>query len=252
MKRSISALKIHFPPQCAGRYPKAGKGYNRWRSLTAIVTLNGALDMWSRLRDHWVYGGLLAALMLLVLTPFLADGWSLALERWRSRKSAAHFRLCHFFGKLIVSDLVWVYVDTVCDLLHPGHLEFFRKARSLGDRLIVGLNSDEDVSTYKPRPIMTFDERRTMVEACRHVDRVVPTPAPLFCTPEFLDTIGASFCVHGDDMDAKELAHWYGALLPSGRLRVVAYTMGVSSRDLISRVIERYETGTLRIAPKAR
>ena len=148
------------------------------------------------------------------------------------------------------SSLVWVYVDCVCDLLHPGHLEFFRKARSLGDRLVVGLHSDAEVMTYKPVPIMSYADRVAMVEACRLVDRVVPYPVPLHCTPEHLDAIGADFVVHGDDMSARELEAWYGAMIPSGRFRAVPYSTGVSSRDIIGRVIERYRAGTLRIKPE--
>ncbi len=146
--------------------------------------------------------------------------------------------------------LVWVYVDVVCDLFHPGHIEFFQNARALGDRLIVGVNGDADVATYKPAPIMSFDERRLMVEACRYVDRVLPASAPLHCTPAFLDEIGAAFCVHGDDMDAAELAFWYGALIPSGRLRTVRYSARASTRDIVARVVDRYRAGQLRVRPE--
>lgn len=142
---------------------------------------------------------------------------------------------------------VWVYADVVCDLMHPGHLEFFRKARALGDRLVVGLCSDEDVETYKPRPIMSFAERAAMVASCRLVDRVLSAPCPLFCTPEHLDAIGADFVVHGDDMDEKEIGKWYGAVIPSGRIRVVPYTPDVSSRRIIERIANRLTDGTLRI-----
>ena len=145
---------------------------------------------------------------------------------------------------------VWVYVDVVCDLFHPGHIEFFRKARSLGDGLIVGLVGDAEVATYKPPPIMSFAERRLVVEACRDVDRVLEAPAPLHCTPDFLDAIGAAFCVHGDDMDQPELDFWYRALLPSGRLRTVSYSAGISTRQIVARTLDRYAAGTLRLQPK--
>ena len=119
---------------------------------------------------------------------------------------------------------VWVYVDVVCDLFHAGHVAFFEKARALGDRLVVGLMSDDDVATYKPRPIMTFAERKAVVRACRLVDRVMEEPGPLHCTPELLDSLGAAFVVHGDDMPPDQIAFWYKAVIPSGRLRVVPYT----------------------------
>jgi cytidyltransferase-like protein len=142
--------------------------------------------------------------------------------------------------------LIWVYADAVCDLFHVGHVEFFRQARKLGDRLIVGLVSDSDASSYKPAPIMTFAERAEVVRACRLVDRVLDNPAPLFCTRQFLDGIGADFACHGDDFAPAEIAHWYADLIPSGRIRVVPYTRGISSRDVIERVATRLRAGSLR------
>jgi cytidyltransferase-like protein len=134
---------------------------------------------------------------------------------------------------------VWVYVDVVCDLFHAGHASFFRRARALGDRLVVGVVADEDVATYKARPICTFEERVAVVRACRYVDAVLPQPSPLFPTPDFLDEIGASFACHGDDMPAAEIDYFYGRLKPSGRIRLVPYTAGVSTRVIIDRVRER-------------
>ena len=142
---------------------------------------------------------------------------------------------------------VWVYVDVVCDLFHAGHVEFFRKARALGDRLIVGLVSDEDAMTYKPAPIMTFAERHAVVSQCRLVDRVLDYPCPLFATQAHLDGIGADFAAHGDDMGTEEIAKWYADLLPSGRIRMVSYTQSISSRAIVERIANRLKDGSLRI-----
>jgi cytidyltransferase-like protein len=140
--------------------------------------------------------------------------------------------------------LVWIYADVVCDLFHHGHVEFFRHARRLGDRLVVGLVSDADVASYKPLPIMSFEERVAVVRGCRFVDRVLDAPAPLHCTREFLDKIGADYCCHGDDMTAQELHHWYGDLAFSGGLKVVRYTSTISSRQIVARVAGRVHDGT--------
>jgi cytidyltransferase-like protein len=138
---------------------------------------------------------------------------------------------------------VTVYVDIVADLFHAGHVSFFRQARQLGDRLVVGIVSDDDVATYKPRPILSFAERLAIVSACRFVDEALPEPAPLHCTPEHLDRIGADFVCHGDDMTTEDLEFWYSAVLPAGRLRTVPYTPGISSRDIIERVVDRLKAG---------
>ena len=134
---------------------------------------------------------------------------------------------------------ITIYADVVCDLFHHGHVEFFRQARALGDRLIVGLVSDRNVATYKPAPIMTHAERVAVVRGCRFVDLVLDDPPPLHCTRAFLDEIGADFCCHGDDMGATELAFWYSDLIPSGRLKVVRYTPEISTREIVARIAER-------------
>jgi ethanolamine-phosphate cytidylyltransferase len=140
----------------------------------------------------------------------------------------------------------WVYADAVCDLFHLGHVEFFRQARALGDRLVIGLLSDADASSYKPAPILSFAERLAVVRACRHVDRVIEEPVPLVPTAAFLDSIGADFLVHGDDMSEDVLAKYYRDLMDRGRLRTVRYTAHISSRQIVERVIKRWQDGSLR------
>lgn len=142
---------------------------------------------------------------------------------------------------------VWVYVDGVCDLFHAGHVAFFEKARALGDHLVVGLHSDDEVATYKPRPILGYADRLAVVRACRLVDRVIEQPVPLHVTPEKLDEYGAHYVCHGDDMSEDQLQYWYGELVPLGRLKVVKYTSGISSRDIVARVAGRLKDGSLRI-----
>lgn len=62
-----------------------------------------------------------------------------------------------------------VYVDMVGDLFHAGHVSLLREAPGHGDRLVVGVHSDDTAASYKRRPIMTLDERVAVIEACRYV-----------------------------------------------------------------------------------
>ena len=63
----------------------------------------------------------------------------------------------------------------VYDLLHIGHVELFRKAKALGDRLIVAVQSSEVVKQFKPNSDLVYstEERCYMVRAIRYVDKVV-------------------------------------------------------------------------------
>jgi len=59
------------------------------------------------------------------------------------------------------------------DPLHSGHIAYFEAARALGDRLVVGINSDEWLARKKGRPFMSVAERRAIIENLRMVDRVI-------------------------------------------------------------------------------
>lgn len=59
------------------------------------------------------------------------------------------------------------------DPMHSGHVEYLRSARQLGDKLIVGLNSDAWLSRKKSKPFMPWAERRAVVGAVRYVDQVL-------------------------------------------------------------------------------
>ena len=58
------------------------------------------------------------------------------------------------------------------DLFHVGHVEMLRRARSLGDRLIVGCSTDEFNSAKGKQAIFKFEERAEILRSCRFVDHV--------------------------------------------------------------------------------
>ncbi|MFE6971175.1 glycerol-3-phosphate cytidylyltransferase [Isoptericola sp. NPDC057653] len=60
------------------------------------------------------------------------------------------------------------------DLLHYGHIELLRRAKSQGDYLIVALSSDEFNAGKGKKSYFTYEERRRMLEAIRYVDLVIP------------------------------------------------------------------------------
>ena len=60
------------------------------------------------------------------------------------------------------------------DPLHSGHLAYFQAARQLGDRLLVGVNSDSWLTRKKGRSFMPWEERARLVSAVRWVDSVLP------------------------------------------------------------------------------
>jgi glycerol-3-phosphate cytidylyltransferase-like family protein len=87
---------------------------------------------------------------------------------------------------------------------------------------------------------MKLEERVAVVAACRYVDRVIQDP-PMIVDAAFLDSIGAAFACHGDDLSEAERD------FAAKRLKIVPYTRTVSSREIIERVARRLREGPLRI-----
>lgn len=66
-----------------------------------------------------------------------------------------------------------VYAYVVGDLFHRGHLRFLKRAKRLGNYLIVGVLTDEAAMSYKRKPVIPFEERMELVKAMKAVDKVV-------------------------------------------------------------------------------
>ena len=67
-----------------------------------------------------------------------------------------------------------IWTNGCFDIMHPGHIELFKAAKAIGDRLIVGIDTDEKVATDKgkDRPINNLFYRVAMLEAIKYIDEV--------------------------------------------------------------------------------
>lgn len=80
-----------------------------------------------------------------------------------------------------------VFTNGCFDILHRGHFELLKYSKSLGDYLIVGVNSDQSIKKLKgnSRPFFCERDRKFMLECCKYVDEVVvfneQTPFNLIC-----------------------------------------------------------------------
>jgi glycerol-3-phosphate cytidylyltransferase len=130
-----------------------------------------------------------------------------------------------------------VYADMTADLFHSGHIEFLKQARALGDYLIVGIMSDEDVTKWKRPPILNIDERVAVVAACRYVDEAIPN-APWITDADWIAKNNIDIVVHGDDYSEDQLDFSHKAAIDLGIFRPIPYTPGISSTDIILRCKE--------------
>lgn len=99
-----------------------------------------------------------------------------------------------------------VFVNGCFDVLHPGHIELFRYARSLGDYLIVAIDSDRKVAEMKgpERPIFSQEDRSNVLSAIRYVDVI-----HIFDSKEeledLLESISPDIMIVGSDWKGKEV-----------------------------------------------
>ena len=133
-----------------------------------------------------------------------------------------------------------VYIDCVCDILHAGHIRLFRRARKLGQKLVVGVHNDSTVESYKRLPVMLMEERITSVAACKYVDKVVPH-APLRVTTAYMKKHRIDLVVHGDDLNDTAAELMYGDAMRAGKFETLPYTPSISTTDIIRRIVVRSE-----------
>jgi len=69
--------------------------------------------------------------------------------------------------------MIIVYAYVCGDILHKGHIEYLKNCKALGDKLIVGVLTDEAVMERKPKPAIGFDERFDLVRSLKWVDLAV-------------------------------------------------------------------------------
>lgn len=107
----------------------------------------------------------------------------------------------------------------------------------MGDYLIVGVHTDEEIMRHKGPPVFNEKERYKMVRAIKWVDEVVEG-APYITSLETLDKYDCDFCVHGDDitLDAEGL-DTYRLTKAAGRYKECKRTAGVSTTDLVGRML---------------
>lgn len=148
-----------------------------------------------------------------------------------------------------------VYVGMSADIVHHGHANILRVASELkasrgASQLVVGLLSDEAIAGYKRTPIVSWSERRALIEAFKGVDLVV-SQASLDYRPN-LRLWRPAFVVHGADWaepSSKQyatrqqvidtLAEWGGELVEPN------YTAGISTSAIIAEIARRVKEGSL-------
>ena len=129
-----------------------------------------------------------------------------------------------------------VFTNGCFDLIHAGHVDYLEKARSLGDTLIVAVNSDESVSRLKGknRPIVPCDQRMKVLAALGCVDYVFSFSED---TPEdVIKSIKPDVLIKGADYKINEIAGADFVQSYGGRVDTVEMVAGVSTTDIVKKI----------------
>ncbi|KAG1655984.1 Ethanolamine-phosphate cytidylyltransferase [Nymphon striatum] len=123
------------------------------------------------------------------------------------------------------------------DMVHYGHANSLRQAKAMGDYLVVGVHTDEEIASHKGPPVFNQEERYKMVRAIKWVDEIVEG-APYVSTLDTLDKYNCEFCVHGDDITTTaEGVDTYHIVKSAKRYKECKRTAGVSTTDLVGRML---------------
>ncbi|KAM3402998.1 hypothetical protein ACQJBY_006654 [Aegilops geniculata] len=145
---------------------------------------------------------------------------------------------------------VRVYADGIFDLFHFGHARALEQAKLLfpNTYLLVGCCNDDLTRRYKGKTVMNQEERYESLRHCKWVDEVIPD-APWVLTPEFIEKHQIDYVAH----DALPYADTSGAandvyefVKKIGKFKETKRTDGVSTSDLIMRIVKDYNQYVMR------
>jgi rfaE bifunctional protein nucleotidyltransferase chain/domain len=133
-----------------------------------------------------------------------------------------------------------VFTNGCFDILHIGHVDYLEKARNLGDKLVLGLNTDHSIRRIKgeTRPIVEQNARARVMAALGFVDAVVlfdeDTPLRL------IQTIKPDILVKGDDYTIKNIIGADFVIENGGKVETIPLVKGFSTSNIIEKIKSIY------------
>lgn len=148
--------------------------------------------------------------------------------------------LVHKMNRLREDGKSIVFTNGCFDILHVGHVRYLSAARSEGDILVVGLNSDKSVRSIKNknRPIVNQDQRGEVLASLECVDYITifDNPDPL----ELIRTLKPDILVKGADWKEEEIIGADVVKAHGGKVVRIPFVSEISTSRLLKRIVERY------------
>lgn len=152
--------------------------------------------------------------------------------------------LCEILKRLKAEGKRIVFTNGCFDLLHIGHLRYLDKAKTLGDILVVGVNSDASAQGLKGpgRPVLPLEERMELLSGLECVDYVVSfdESAPL----KLITVLKPHLLVKGGDWSTETIVGKEVVESLGGEVVALPFIEGNSTSHLIETILERYANRT--------
>ena len=134
-----------------------------------------------------------------------------------------------------------VFTNGCFDILHVGHVRYLEQAKSLGDVLVVGINSDRSVRGLKGprRPILPVEERGEILSGlgCTDYVTVFDEPTPF----ELISLLQPDVLVKGGDWTPEQVVGREVVEGSGGRVVILPFVEGSSTTNIIDVILEKYE-----------
>lgn len=133
-----------------------------------------------------------------------------------------------------------VFTNGCFDILHAGHVHYLNKARSAGDVLVVGVNSDASVQRLKgeKRPIAPVTDRCSVLSGLEAIDALVifdeDTPA------QIIEKLLPDILVKGADWPMDKIVGAKTVLAHGGEVKTIEFLEGQSTSSIIERIVAAY------------
>ena len=138
---------------------------------------------------------------------------------------------------------VHIYTDGVFDCFHYGHAKVLEQCKKMFPyvHLVVGVCADTDVIKEKGRPIMTAEERAECVKHCKWADEVILN-CPWLINLDYLDKLGCKYIAHDPEpYPYNNIPDVYGPFKKANRFLATKRTEGISTTDIINRILIDYD-----------
>ncbi len=225
---------IHFPSEVKDVFDVTGAGDTVIAMLGCMMSVSQTIDQSVRFAN--IAAGI-------AVSKFGTATVSVnEINNWLSNRQKKYTdidNLCEILDSHRKNNEKIVFTNGCFDILHFGHVTYLKEAKSLGDILVIGINTDDSINRLKgdKRPIVPLDERMDILEALESVDYIISFSQD---TPkELIKQIKPDILVKGGDYSSiKELVGHDFVISYGGDVKILSHIPNASTTNIIKKILQ--------------